>query len=134
MPSPTTAKFLEKHLHPLLAHFAYEQMGGVRVRTINHSFSSDPEFSDELRRLSQAFGIGAIRLDLEDHSQGRVMLPARTRDELDWSTLDKLVAMNPDVREFVESVRIDLGARKAHASEYDAVLEDVQEYAAKILG
>ncbi len=208
-------KFLEKHLHPLLAHFAYEQMGGVRVRTINHSSSkktsygewvhpdvigvlfpmtalgeqatvdfgfalqaplvriysfelkrsvsfsnlrecffqavsnsswahegylvaaewnSDPEFSDELRRLSQAFGIGAIALDVEDPSQAKVILPARPRDELDWSTLDKLVAMNPDVREFVDSVRIDLGARKAHASEYDEVLEDAQDYAAKISG
>lgn len=59
-------------------------------------WSDDPEFRGELSRLSQAFGIGAIRLDLEDPSAGEVLLPARTRDDLDWATLDKLIAMNTD--------------------------------------
>lgn len=207
-------EYLERDLHPLVAHFAMEQLGGVRVKTINHSTSKksaygewvhpdlmgvlfpmtalgdkitvnfgfalqspqvrllsfelkrrvdfgnlracffqavsnsswahegylvaaewldDPEFRDELQRLTQAFGIGAIRLDLNTPGNGEIIMPARISDELDWSTLDKLVAMNRDVREFVESVRIDLGARRIHDSEYDSVPCDVSEYARALL-
>jgi hypothetical protein len=210
----STPSYLERDLHPLVAHFAFEKMDGVRIKTINHSASrkkqfgewvhpdligvlfpmtalgedvtvnfsfamqtplirlysfelkrkvsfgnlresffqavsnsswahegylvavdwlDDPEFHDELSRLSQAFGIGAIRLDLEDPGSGEILLPARTRDEIDWATLDKLVAMNKDVRAFLESVRIDLGARRAHEAEYDEVLEDAGAYASALL-
>ncbi len=93
----------------------------------------DGEFRDELARLSQAFGIGAIRLDLADPSNGEVLIPARSRDEIDWATLDKLVAMNPDVRNFLDTVRIDLGARRAHEAEYDEIMEDAAQYARDLM-
>ncbi|MDF1565851.1 MAG: HTH domain-containing protein [Deltaproteobacteria bacterium] len=188
--------YLEKELHPLVAAFAKEKLGGVRVKTINHSTSKkkafgewvhpdligalfpmtaldeevtvdfgfamqapllrlysfevkrrvnfgnlresffqavsnsswahegylvaaewrdDPEFVGELTRLSSAFGIGAIHLQLEEPNNSAIIHPARPKDDLDWSTLDKLVTMNRDVKAFLESVRIDLGARRAHA-------------------
>ncbi len=196
--------YLERELHPVLAHFAFYGMDAVRVKTIFHEssnkrgfgewvhpdlvgvrfpmtalrqqstvdlsfavqstpvqffafelkrtlsfgnlresffqcvsnaswaheaylvaaeISDDEELNAELKRLSQAFGIGIIALDLEDPTASTIVLPATARDELDWTTLDKLVAMNPDVRHFVQAVRIDLGARHVHASEYDDVLE-----------
>jgi hypothetical protein len=206
-------KYLERDLHPLVAHFARKQMRGIRVKTINHSASKkksfgewvhpdlvgvlfpmialeretvdftfaiqapviricsfevkksvnfgnlrecffqavsnsswahegylvavewldDSEFRDELARLSRAFGIGAIQLDLEDPENGQILLPARTKDDLDWTTLDKLVKMNRDVRSFLETVKIDLGARRAHDAEYDEILEDAAVYAQSLL-
>lgn len=88
----------------------------------------DDEFSEELSRLSQSFGIGAIHLNLDEPSASRVIHAARPRAELDWVTLDKLVAMNPDVAQFLESVRIDLNANKIHDGEYDAPPTDIDEY------
>jgi hypothetical protein len=201
--------YRERDLHPLVAHFALEKMGGVRVKTINHSASKkksfgewvhpdlvgvlypmtalgdgvtvdftfaiqapviriysfelkravrfsnlrecffqavsnsswahegylvavdwldDPEFHDELARLSRAFGIGAIRLDLDDPGSGEILLPARTKDELDWATLDKLVVMNRDVRSFLETVKIDIQARRIHDAEYDEILDEIVTY------
>ena len=89
----------------------------------------DEEFSEELTRLSQSFGIGAIHLCLDDLSTSRVLHPARVRDELDWVTLDKLVAMNPDVETFLETVRIDLTANRIHDGEYDPLPVDPDAYA-----
>jgi hypothetical protein len=83
----------------------------------------DGDFLDELQRLSSAFGIGVINLGL-DGSEARVVFPARRRDEVDWITLDKLVVMNPDVRGFLDNVRIDAAANKIHASEYDPILSE----------
>lgn len=88
----------------------------------------DDEFSEELSRLSQSFGIGAIHLCLDDPSASRVIHAARPRTELDWVTLDKLVAMNPDVAQFLESVRIDLTANKIHDGEYDTLPGNIDEY------
>lgn len=84
-------------------------------------WSDEPEFDDELRRLCAAFGIGVIELELEEFDDSRIRIPARGRDEIDWATLDKLVRMNPDVKAFLESVTIDLNARKVHEAEYDHI-------------
>ena len=51
------------------------------------------------------------------------------RDELDWVTLDKLVAMNPDVAQFLETVKIDLNANRIHDGEYDPVPAEPDAYA-----
>ena len=89
----------------------------------------EEDFAEELTRLSQSFGIGAIHLNLDDLSTSRVLHAARVREELDWVTLDKLVAMNPDVAQFLETVRIDLGASRIHDAEYDAVPADPEAQA-----
>ncbi len=91
------------------------------------------EFVDELTRLTQSFGIGAIHLNLQDATGSRVLLPARPRDELDWVTLDKLVAMNTDMAEFLNSVRIDFDAGKIHEHEYDSISRDVPSLLKTIL-
>lgn len=193
----------ERDYHPLVAHFAYTQLSGVRVKTIRHETSQKrsfgewvhpdlvgvrfpltslhektaafstaaqasllrlfsfelkkridfgtlresffqavsnsswahegylvavewedaPEFRDELERLCTSFGIGAIDLDV--HKSNPKILPARRRDELDWLTIDKLVSMNPDFRDFLDSVRVDVGANKIHPSEYDQIPEEI---------
>lgn len=93
----------------------------------------EDEFMDELARLSQSFGIGAIQIDLEDLTQSKILFPARARNELDWATLDKLVAMNPDVSQFLETVRIDLNANKIHEAEYDQPPQNPQALAGSLL-
>ncbi|MCC6214621.1 MAG: hypothetical protein IT376_07115 [Polyangiaceae bacterium] len=93
----------------------------------------DDEFDEELTRLSQSFGIGAIHLCLDDFSASRVVHPARVRDDLDWVTLDKLVAMNSDVAHFLETVKIDLNANRIHDAEYDAVPADPDAYAKRLV-
>jgi hypothetical protein len=107
------------------AHEAYLVAAHWRV--------DEDEFMDELARLCQSFGIGAIQLNLEDPTQSKIVLQATPRQELDWATLDKLVAMNPDVAQFLETVRIDLNANKIHEAEYDQPPKDSEEYARSLL-
>lgn len=144
----TTVEFAGAVRAPILRMFSFELKRSVDFANLRESFFQavsnsswahegylvaakwldDEEFSEELTRLSQAFGIGAIHLCLDDLSASRVLHPARTKDELDWVTLDKLVAMNPDVAQFLETVRIDLNSNKIHEAEYDAAPTDVQAY------
>lgn len=88
----------------------------------------------ELARLSASFGIGVILLDLTDLDSSRVLYPARTRDYLDWETINKLCEQNSDFRSFVDDVQRDYAGKKIHASEYDSILKDSDSHIRKLLG
>ena len=61
------------------------------------------------------------------------MYPARVRTELDWETINTLCEQNEDFRQFLQSVKIDVSARKIHRAEYDTVMPDIETYVAKLL-
>jgi hypothetical protein len=78
-------------------------------------------------------GIGIIHLNLPDLSESRVLYPARIKTELDWETINKLCEQNDDFRKFLQSVKIDVSARKIHRAEYDTVNPSINEYVAKLV-
>jgi hypothetical protein len=82
--------------------------------------SEENEFRNELSRLSTSFGIGIIKLNIEDPDSSEIVFPAKYRETLDWETINKL-AMNPDLKEFIDRVKIDLSSKKPHKSEYNKV-------------
>ena len=61
-----------------------------------------------------------------------MVYPARIKAELDWETINKLCEQNDDFRKFLQSVKIDVSARKIHRAEYDAVKPDIDEYVSKL--
>ncbi len=95
--------------------------------------AEDDDLLAELDRLASSFGIGIILLNLEDLSESRVVYPARIKTELDWETINKLCEQNDDFKKFLQSVKIDVSARKIHRAEYDAVKPDIDEYVAKLV-
>ncbi len=82
--------------------------------------STDEDFLDELRRLSAAFGIGVIHIELEDPDSSKVLFPAREREALEWDTLNKL-AMNKDVADLLTRIRNDLQTKEVIQEKYDPV-------------
>jgi hypothetical protein len=84
--------------------------------------SSEDEFRAELQRLSISFGIGVIQLNLDDPDSSEILFPARTRENLDWDAMNKLT-MNPDFKEFLRRVRIDISSKEIRKEKYDKVLE-----------
>lgn len=86
----------------------------------------------ELERLSASFGIGVIVLELDDIDSSHVLFPARSRDYLDWETMNKLCEQNSDFETFVDDVQRDYAGKKIHTSEYDQVIEDPEAYIKKI--
>lgn len=69
---------------------------------------------NEMRRLASAFGIGFIRLNLHDFKNSEVLIPARSKDELDWITIDKLVKDDNSTQftEFIASIIQNMKGRK----------------------
>lgn len=85
--------------------------------------SDEQDFIDELRRLSTSFGIGIIKLNLQDPHSSEIKLPSKFRETLDWETMNKLATMNNDFKEFLTRLKIDISAKKIHKKEYDTVLD-----------
>ncbi|MBV6477952.1 MAG: hypothetical protein HGGPFJEG_00697 [Ignavibacteria bacterium] len=75
--------------------------------------SEEEEFRSELSRLSTSFGIGVIKLNLEDPHSSEIIFPAKYREALDWETINKLT-MNADFKEFISIVKTDITSKKIH--------------------
>lgn len=82
----------------------------------------DPEFREELRRLSAAFGIGVIKLDTEDPDSSSIIFPARYNEQIDWDTVNKLSAMNSDFKSFLKRVKNDLNTKEIRKEQYEKVM------------
>lgn len=89
----------------------------------------DRDFLIELERLSNSFGIGVIKLDLEDPDNSEEIFSSEVRDNIDWDTVDKLM-MNADFREFIARVKSDITSKEIRDEKYDEVkdVEDLIEF------
>ncbi len=89
----------------------------------------DPAFRDELRRLTNAFGIGIIQLNTVNIFESEILFPAFTRQNLDWDTINRLASENVDFSSFLKSINEDCKLGKVK-SKYDDVMtvEQVAEY------
>jgi hypothetical protein len=87
---------------------------------------TDDDFLSELKRLSTAFGIGVIKLEIDDPDSSEVVLPAKVKEVIDWDTVNKLSSINPDFRDFLKRIRIDMTSREVRKEMYDSVLDKDQ--------
>lgn len=78
--------------------------------------NKDPMFEEELSRLNQAFGVGILKLDIDNIHDSKIIFPAIKQNNLNLTTLNKLCA-NIDFEDFLKSVTeiisTDYGSREA---------------------
>lgn len=75
----------------------------------------------ELKRLSTSFGIGIIKIDVEDPDSSEILFPAKFKTELDWDTINKLAGENVDFKEFIKRIKNDLSSKEVRKEKYDQV-------------
>lgn len=83
----------------------------------------DPNFKNELQRLSNAFGIGIIKLNPESISESEIICNARYNENIDWDTLERLSEDNPDFNKFISDLTEDIALGKVKST-YDKVITD----------
>jgi len=87
------------------------------------TIDTDDDFLNELKRLSTAFGIGVIQLDIDDPDSTEILLPARVKEVVDWDTVNKLSGINRDFREFLRRIRVDMTSREVRKELYDPLMD-----------
>jgi len=65
---------------------------------------SNNKVEQELRMLSALHGIGVILLNPENPSESEIFLPAKTRPEIDWQSVNRILVENPDFKDYIELV------------------------------
>lgn len=95
--------------------------------------NEDLDFIQELERLSRAFGIGVIKLNIHNPDESEIVLHADENDFIDWETVNKLAAMNTDFGEFLKRVKNDVHAKEVREEWYDELLE-FEEIVKKLSG
>jgi len=84
---------------------------------------TDEEFLKELSRLTNSFGIGIIRLDIDDPDSSEIMYPAKEKDIVDIETMNKIAKVNPDFKEFLKRVEYDLATKEIRKEKYDKIYD-----------
>jgi uncharacterized protein len=103
----------KKHFFQAVSNSSWANEGYLVVLHIE----KDPLFYQELKRLTSAFGIGIIQLDIENIENCQVLFPSRINSELDWNTITTLADKNRDFIQFLNRVRVD--AEHADAWEHE---------------
>jgi len=85
------------------------------------NINEDPTFRDELRRLTNAFGIGIIKLNTENIFESEILFPASIKPSIDWDTVNRLANENSDFSDFLKFITEDCKLGKVK-SQYDKVL------------
>lgn len=83
----------------------------------------DDEFLKELKRLSNSFGIGIIKLDIKNADDSEVVIPAKINENLDWETINKLAGANPDFKEFLKRIKNDARNNEIIKEKYEKIEE-----------
>lgn len=83
--------------------------------------SNDEDFLIELKRLSTSFGIGIIRLNIEDPDSAEILFPAKYKEYLDWDAINKST-INPDFKEFLKRIKTDISSKEIRKEKYDKIL------------
>ena len=82
----------------------------------------DPTFKDEIRRLNNAFGIGIIKLNIENVFESEILIPSKINQEIDWDTVNRLANENSDFSDFLKLITEDCKLGKVK-SQYDKALK-----------
>ncbi len=82
----------------------------------------DDDFRNGLRRLSTSFGIGVIRISLDDPDSTEIIFRERFKDYLDWDTINKLT-INDDLREFLKRIKTNISIKEIRKEQYDKILD-----------
>ena len=92
------------------ANFAYLAAANLKGNAI-----------EELSLLCSSYGIGFIKIDINDASNSQVIIPARLKANIDVNGLNRLAEENPDAREYVENVSTYIKTGRLKLSDWDLV-------------
>lgn len=112
---------LRKHYFQAVSNSSWANEGYLVVCDIVES----QEFYSELQRLSNSFGIGIIRLNLENIDESEILFNSRYKNnnELDLPTINKLTTENPDFKRFIEGNQLSITIKKVQHDHYDTVYD-----------
>lgn len=92
----------------------------------------DTELIIELERLSLAYGIGLIKIDINNPDESKILFEAKTNETLEWSFINYLFEMNSDYKTFIDASVDIMKTETIYKEKFDyiATQDEIQKYVA----
>ena len=82
---------------------------------------SDNATEKELRMLSALHGIGVILLNIENPTESDMILPSRTRPEVDWESVNRILLENDDFKNYIDLVSAYYQTGRVRARDWNKI-------------
>lgn len=115
---------LREHYFEAVSNSSWANEGYLVAATI----SEENEFFDEFRRLNNAFGIGLIKISMDDPSENNILFPSRFNEKIDIESVNILSKINKDFKDFINDIISDYRNLKRLRGAYDKVFEVEELY------
>ena len=81
-----------------------------------------PSFIDELKRLNKGYGIGVIKLNIENPAQSEIIVEAREKENVDVNFMNFLSSNNVDFLEFMEECLSIVENKEINLNVFDKII------------
>jgi hypothetical protein len=86
---------------------------------VTSKIEEDSELMQLISRLSDSFGIGIIQIDVNEPDKTKIVIPAKTREYLNWASIENFASINRDFEEFIDTVIKNLRAKEVAPEKYN---------------
>jgi len=83
--------------------------------------AEDDLFYDEYKRLNNSFGIGLIKIGLDDPSESHIIFQAKQKEDVDIETMNILSRINSDFKELLLDIKTDYTSQRIRGN-YDKII------------
>ena len=84
--------------------------------------TDDEEFLKEFKQLNGSFGIGLIKIDIEDPEESKIIFQSLQKKNVDIETMNILSKNNVDFRDLIKDIIVDYSSRDKLRGKYDEVI------------
>jgi hypothetical protein len=84
--------------------------------------NDDEEFYDEFKRLNNSFGIGLIKISVDDPSISKIIFQSKQKEDVDIETMNILSKKNKDFKELMVDIKADYTFSPRLRGKYDNII------------
>jgi len=89
--------------------------------------ADDDLFYDEYKRLNNSFGIGLIKISLDDPSESQIKFQAKQKEDVDIEAMNILSRINKDFKELMLDIKTDYTSQRIRGN-YDKIISVEELY------
>ena len=82
----------------------------------------DEKLMKTIARLSNSFGIGVIKLNIEDINESKIVFEAKRKETIDWDFANHLYEINEDFKNYFRAIEDSLKIRRIVYDDLDDLL------------
>jgi hypothetical protein len=89
---------------------------------VGMDITTDENFYKEFKRLNNSFGLGLMRLSIDDPEKCEILFQSKQKDEIDIETMNILSKNNIDFKNLIKDIKVDYSSPDRLRGKYDDII------------